>query len=186
MIITFKERKELFKSECKVINLDFEYQSCVSDMKGCLGNVKWAIVTELTEDELLEQYGDVICEYYFPYVLLNGNQAETIQDFYNIDAKYRMRQIRNGHAFDITDGCFEEHHPDIAVNEDLLESIIHNDDIKKVRKALCNLNNIQKRRVIKYYFYDMTFMQIAEEEGVSFFAVRQSIEGAIKKIKNFF
>lgn len=186
MIITFKERKELFKSECKVINLDFEYQSCVCDMKGCLGNVKWAIITELTEDELLEQYGDVISKYYFPYVLLNGNQGATILDFYNIDAKYRMRQIRNGHAFDITDGCFEQHHPDMAVDEDILESIIHNDDIKRVRKALCNLNNSQKRRVIKYYFYDKTLMQIAKEEGVSFSSVRESIEGAIKKIKKIF
>lgn len=27
-MITFAERKELFKTECKVVNLEYEYKSC--------------------------------------------------------------------------------------------------------------------------------------------------------------
>lgn len=181
MIITFKERKELFKNECKVINLEFEYESCVYEAEKCLGDIKWAIITELNENELLKQYGDVINKCYSPYVLLNGIQGATIADYHNLEAKHRMRCIRSEHVIDINDEYFEYY---VNVNEDIdvLEEIILKDNIKRLRKVLCGLNKAQKRRVIQYYFYNKTYTQIAEEEGISRVAIKLSISAAIKKI----
>ena len=40
---------EQFKCDCKVINLSYEYP-------GYTGDEKWAIITDLTEKELIEKY----------------------------------------------------------------------------------------------------------------------------------
>lgn len=37
-MITFAERKELFKTECKVVNLEYEYKGCDEENKGCVGD----------------------------------------------------------------------------------------------------------------------------------------------------
>jgi RNA polymerase sigma-70 factor (ECF subfamily) len=47
------------------------------------------------------------------------------------------------------------------------------------------LNENQKRRIILYYFQGLTYRQIAKIDGVSDMSVRESIAGAIKKIKKF-
>lgn len=69
---------------------------------------------------------------------------------------------------------------------DLIEEIMLQDNIKKLREALFNLNDKQKRRVIMYFFYNKTFKQIAEEEGVSAQSVQESVDGAIRKLRKFF
>lgn len=43
---------EQFKYECKVINLSYEYP-------GYTGKEKWAIITDLTEKELIEKYDEI-------------------------------------------------------------------------------------------------------------------------------
>ncbi len=45
--------KEHFQSECKFINLKYEYE-------GYTGEEQWAIITELSEKELFEKYPDII------------------------------------------------------------------------------------------------------------------------------
>ena len=69
---------------------------------------------------------------------------------------------------------------------DLIEEIMLRENIKKLRDALFNLNDKQKRRVIMYFFYNKTFKQIAEEEGVSAQSVQESVDGAIRKLRKFF
>ena len=44
--LTLEVQEELFAKDCKLINLRYEY-------KGYTGTEKWAIVTELAEEELL-------------------------------------------------------------------------------------------------------------------------------------
>ena len=97
-----------------------------------------------------------------------------------------MRGKLYGHIFDINDGEFEEHHPEFAVETDPIEEIMLKDNIKKLREVLFNLSETQKRRVIKYFFYNKSFEKIAEEEGVDFSSVRESVNGAIKKLRKFF
>ncbi len=60
------------------------------------------------------------------------------------------------------------------------------DNIKRLREVLCYLSETQKRRVFKYFFYNKTLEKIADEEGVDFTSVRESVNSAIKKVEEIF
>ena len=64
--------------------------------------------------------------------------------------------------------------------EDEVESKLLSDDLKKAIKLL---NDIQKRRLIKYYFEDKSLEEIALEEGTSHQAISKSIHRAIEEIQ---
>lgn len=176
--LTLTEQEELFLKDCKLINLRYEYINYT-------GKEKWAVVTELTEKELWKKYPDII-KRYTPFVLLSMAQGEVITEYQNYEARERMRKLLYGHAFDINDGEFEEHHPELAVDTDPVEEIMLKDNIKQLREVLCCLSETQKRRVFKYFFYNKTLEKIADEEGVDFTSVRESINSAIKKLRKFF
>ena len=69
---TLVEQEELFTSECKLINLQYEYT-------GYMGQERWAIITELSEEELFAKYPDVVNRY-IPFVLLSVAQGEVIYE----------------------------------------------------------------------------------------------------------
>lgn len=54
---------------------------------------------------------------------------------------------------------------------------------ERLKNAMESLNQTQYRRVYCYYFKGMTFREIAALESVSEKSVRESIEGARKKLK---
>lgn len=172
------EQQELFAKDCKLIDLHYEYENYT-------GKEKWAIVTELSENELKSKYPDVIRRY-TPFVLLSVAQGEAITEYQNAEAKERMRKLRFGHPFDINDGEFEEHHPEVAIDIVPDEEIMLKDNIKKLRSVLCHLSETQKRRIIKYFFYGKALEKIADEEKVNFTSVRESVNSAIKKLRKFF
>lgn len=64
--------------------------------------------------------------------------------------------------------------------EDEVESKLLNEDLKNAIKLL---NDIQKRRLIKYYFEDKSLKEIALEEGTSHQAISKSILKAIEEIQ---
>ena len=184
-MITLEQKVEEFKKVCKVINLMYEYKSCDKTVNCCIGNIEWGIISTLPEDELLLQFADVVNEYYSPYILLTPEQGAVIVEYNNNEWKHKMRSIRCGHVFDIHDNEFEEHHPEIAIEREPIDKIILKDSIEKLREELSSLKEVQKRRTIKYFFYDMTLKEIAEEECVSHFAVKCSVDIAIKNLKKF-
>lgn len=53
---------------------------------------------------------------------------------------------------------------------------------EKLYSSIFELPEIQKRRLIKYYFYNMTLEAIAQEEKCSKRAIKFSIDIAIKKL----
>ena len=110
--LTLTEQEELFAKDCKLINLRYEYTNYT-------GKEKWAVVTELTEKELRDKYPDII-KRYTPFVLLSVAQGKVITEYQNIEAKERMRKLRTGHIFDVNDGEFEEHHPELTIEPDFV------------------------------------------------------------------
>ena len=50
-------------------------------------------------------------------------------------------------------------------------------------EAINKLTDIQKRRVKKYYFHEMTQQEIADDEGVNIRAVQYTLNEALKKLK---
>ena len=66
--------------------------------------------------------------------------------------------------------------------EDEVESSMTKDQILK---AMMILKELPRKRLFEYYFGGLTFRQIAAKEGVGDKTIRQSIDGAIKKLKKF-
>lgn len=119
-------------------------------------------------------------------VLLNEKHGQAIKEFQNIEAKYRMRALRSGHAFDVNDGNFEEHHPEVVTYEDIVEQIDMQDKISRIREMLNRLPEAQKRRLIKHFFYNKSSREIAKEKGVNYSAVDKSIALGLEKLKKLF
>lgn len=55
----------------------------------------------------------------------------------------------------------------------------------KLHRAIAQLPEKQRRRLVLYYFGDFTYEQIADMEGCKHPAVMKSISSALKKLKNF-
>ena len=66
-----------------------------------------------------------------------------------------------------------------------VESIIIDKYTKKVLHShISKLSDVQKRRLIMYFFDDMTLEEIGNKEKCSKVAVKKSIDSALKKLKN--
>lgn len=94
-----------------------------------------------------------------------------------------MRGVRSIEPFDYDDELLTAHHPELVVDI-FEETFLRNETCQKVRSALTTLQDVQKERVIKYFFDGKSTHEIAQEEGVSHQAVSQSIAVALKKLKN--
>ena len=70
----------------------------------------------------------------------------------------------------------------ISIEEKVESKIL----IEEIRNAINSLPDIQKRRLKKYYFEDMSLEQIANEENCSKVAVKYSIDIALQKISKKF
>lgn len=64
--------------------------------------------------------------------------------------------------------------------EDIVETKIRDENI---RKAISTLSDVQKRRIIKYFFEDKNEYEIAREENTSQQAVNKSLSQARMKLK---
>lgn len=69
---TSNNKKSQGDKKYKVINLKYEYE-------GYAGNEKWAIISELSEKELFEQYPDKM-QRYSHFVLLSVEQGKVISE----------------------------------------------------------------------------------------------------------
>lgn len=70
----------------------------------------------------------------------------------------------------------------ITIEDEVENNIL----LEEVKTIIDSLPDIQKRRLKKYYFEDMSLEQIAVEENCSKVAVKYSIDIALQKIsKNF-
>ena len=149
---------------------------------GYTGEEKWAIISDLTEEDIMRKYAELI-QPYSPFLLLNSSFGKIRKNYIRNEKKHQMRAIRSIHIFDV-DEEFEEHHPEVATQsyEDEYEYQV---EIEKIHQAIQKLKPIQKERIIKFFFEDKSMRQIAEEEGINHSAVSKSIASAIETLKKF-
>lgn len=157
--------EEQFIQECKLINLNYEYP-------GYTGEEKWAIISDLTEEDIMRKYAELI-QPYSPFLLLNSSFGEIRKNYIRNEKKHQMRAIRSIHIFDV-DEEFEEHHPEVATQsyEDEYEYQV---EIEKIHQAIQKLKPIQKERIIKFFFEDKSNSSGRPMEG-------QVITHALKKL----
>lgn len=175
--MTNNERLEQFTRECKLINLRYEYE-------GYMNEIQWAIVTELSEEELFQKYSEEI-KPYSPFIRLSVSQGEVFEEGIRYENKNRMREKRCGHVFDITDDDFGNYHPELIVT-DTEEELIRRDEAKTLQTALNTLSKLNRERVYKFFFLGMNYSEIAREEGLCESSIRRSIENSVKKLKTFY
>ena len=103
----------------------------------------------------------------------------------------RQRRYHNDEGYYEDCDTDEEGNGDFLKIKDLplnpvLDEIEERELKKLVREAMATLNEKQYQRIYCYYFKSMTYRQIAAFEGVDDKTVRESINGAMKKMKKFF
>ena len=188
--LTLEKQELLFANDCKLINLRYEYH-------GYTGTEKWAIVTELAEEELWVKYPDVIRRY-TPFILLSMAQGEVIDESYRNNDKYEKRAKRTIDVYGYEDDISEQFHrelitPFVDPFEQAEEERIEEEkeqlrqlEIAKVRKVLEMLKPVQRERLIKAILLGMSSRKIAKEEGVYYSVVDKSIAAARKNFKKFY
>ena len=69
--------------------------------------------------------------------------------------------------------------------ESVEEIVSQQMEVDKLHRAIAQLPEKQRRRLVLYYFGEFTYEQIADMEGCKHPAVMKSISSALKKLKNF-
>lgn len=117
----------------------------------------------------------------YSHLELNESMKELLKLFDNDD--HRQAQAINSHWDNYLDYLAEPNFTDTAESAEFAALMLIERQI--IREAIQQLGDVQKRRIIMYYFDDLTQQTIAEIEGVSQPAIQASIDIALRKIKSF-
>jgi len=105
-------------------------------------------------------------------------ELEDISQLHKVDKHIDGRNIDNTDSTDII-----IYHLGISnsklVDEEVEEKILN----EEIRNAINQLSDVQKRRIIFYYFDGLTQQEIADKEGTSIRAVQYTLNSAISKLK---
>ena len=74
----------------------------------------------------------------------------------------------------------------ICHQETVEETVFRHIESEMLHKAIATLPEVQRRRLLLYYFGNMTYQEIAELEGCKHPAVMKSVKAAIDNLKRFF
>ena len=148
-----------FKGDCKVINLAIEYP-------GYTGKEKYAIITDLSRDELEAQYKD-ITEKYEPFLILTREMGLVIKQFQSNEKKHEQRSKRNEHIFDSTDDR-DSLLVVLSVGDAqarIEAEITRQEFIEATRYALNTLTPLQCQYLKAHYLENKSYQRISEETG---------------------
>ena len=128
-------------------------------------------------------YTDAIGETEYTYVTKEVYEALT-ETFRKEAHAQEMRDLRHVTKEGYTEGETE----DLAFDsgESLEDMVIRQMELETLQKAMQSLTEVQRERLHLYFFEGLTYRQIAEKKRIGEKNVRESITGAIKKIKEFF
>ena len=128
-------------------------------------------------------YADAIGETEYTYVTKEVYEALT-ETFRKEAHAQEMRDLRHVTKEGYTEGETE----DLAFDsgESLEDMVIRQMELETLQKAMQSLTEVQRERLHLYFFEGLTYRQIAEKKRIGEKNVRESITGAIKKIKKFF
>ncbi len=160
-------------NDFKVLDLRKEYKNYTED-------IPFAIVTDLDEEDLIDEYGDVIDSFY-PYVLLTNDMYEAMRDSFLNDERERLRDILFHDAFAMESAMelIDEYSNPVRI----CESIFNLEELfKKMRQFPDN----EGSRIYKRYVIGYTAREIAQQEGVSHWSVHASIFRAKPKVREIF
>jgi len=110
------------------------------------------------------------------FTVFNEFELEDISFLHEIERHYERLEITEKELYKKA----------LTYQQSIEEIALENIDTEKLRQAIKLLPDIQRRRLTLYYFGGYTYKQIAIRDNCTIMAVKQSIDIAIKKLKNFF
>lgn len=176
------------RMEYQAVNLITEYGQ---KLNGC----KYAVASANSQKDMEEKYGECI-EIFRPYIFLTSEEFAPIRESQRNNDKYHKKELRDQELYGFTEElteianecCFLSGEEPIAI--DVMIEIEENEAFRckedMMRNSLMTLTDTQRRRSEMYFVKGMSFRRIAELEGIDEKAVRKSIEGAKKKILEYF
>ena len=163
---------KLKNNDYKVINMITQYGTDL------VGDYKFLILTDLSESDLIERYGEKI-SVYEPYLIMKIEAVEIFKEFSRNENKHRMRSFKQ---FYLDSKESTREHISIGnLEEDYEINIVKT----KFEKGMECLPEKQRNRLEKYVLDKLTIREIAAEEHVEPSAVSKSITSAKKFLKNF-
>ena len=162
-----------FIKDCKVLNLAKEYE-------GYTGKEKYAIITDLSEEELNLCFKEEL-EKYRPYVILSTEMYAVILESNRNDEREHKRAYRSHDAFALDDervSSFSNSDPALIAESD--ETYNH------IINKIMELPDSQLQRLYQHIGLDRSIKDIAAAEGVTTASVYESLSRAKKAIRKVF
>ena len=110
------------------------------------------------------------------FALFDSFELDDLSYLNEVDRHYEQSELTEASLYD------RAVHRQATVEESALQSM----EYAQLHRAISELPEIQKRRLILYYFQGLTYEQIAGMEGCTFQAVAKSVAAAEKRLKKFF
>ncbi len=111
------------------------------------------------------------------------NVREEMLTFFRKEETYqRVRRYHNAFYSLDRDGGLENEISDAAPSPE--EIVIRKEETQRLQSALMTLSTIQQKRIILRYLHGVPIAEIARIEGVSWSAVRRSINQGIKRLRD--
>lgn len=129
---------------------------------------------------------------------LSFKDGEGIEHHFQIDptlfSMFDQFELEDLSYLNVVDRHMEQsEQSDASINERAVwkpetveETVIRKLRNEKLHNVISKLPETQRRRLVLYYFFDLTYEQIAELEGCTHPAVMKSVKAAIRALKNFF
>ena len=176
------------KMEFQAVNMITEYGQ---KLNGC----KYAVASRYSKARLEELYTENLKKF-SPYIYLTEEEYEPIRESNSNNNKHHMRDVNNHDDYGYTDDMMEVMHECTLLcadpEPDVLTAIIEREDeelrarqIAALPKAMSTLTEKQRKRMIKHFYEGKTYREIADTENADFSSVRDSINLAKEKLKNF-
>ena len=167
------------------MNKKYERFDLRIEYKNFVGDKPIVIISNLLLSQLIAQYTKLNASEFQLYTSAEWNEIKKVfTASWSNDMKHKMRDIRHADMNGYQEGDTEQMFRNVET-PNVVDEVISKLDKERLLSALNCLNENQKRRIILYYFQGLTYRQIAKIDGVSDMSVRESIAGAIKKLKKF-
>lgn len=162
-----------FMKDCKVLNLAKEYE-------GYTGEEKYAIITDLSEEELNLCFKEEL-EKYRPYVILSTKMYAAILESNRNDKREYQRAYRYHDAYAIDD----ERAP-LDTSSDPAIIAESDDTYNHIINEIFKLPGRQGQRLYQHFVLGLSIDEIAAADGVTAASVYESLSRAKKAIRTVF
>ncbi|MCR5383147.1 MAG: hypothetical protein K6E72_00680 [Saccharofermentans sp.] len=167
-----------FKQECKIIKLANEY-------RGYKGEIPYAVITDLTEEELNSKYEEELSEYR-PFLILTRAMGLAIIEHQRNNQKYykrsKMKEVSYEVVFNLLTVDDIQTIRDSESAKDKQTELI----LEAGRNAMKLLTPLQRRYISRYYIDGANLRDIAMETGTRIDTVWENIESARRKFRKAF